>query len=161
MAVCGGCRKHGLTEFSVLWDAQSENENDRERFEKKSATGVIIDNFSPFSALKRRKMVEKSCGLPITILNLAGWKESKPCPAIKSGIPAFLLRKRDKKPWAWTGLPRPYRETERKSLPETRKKPNYEGFFSVFVSFLKRHNLLVLRGKMETKKGTRLQDCCS
>jgi len=66
---------------------------DRERFGRTNATGVIIGNFSPFSALKGRKMVEKSRGLPTTILNLAGWRESKPCPATKSEKPAFLLRK--------------------------------------------------------------------
>ena len=57
---------------------------DRERFGGTNATGAIIGNFSPFFALKGRKMVEKSRGLPTTILNLAGWKESKPCPGIMS-----------------------------------------------------------------------------
>ena len=137
----------------------NQRKKSRERFGWTNATGEIIGNFSTFFALKGRKKVEKSCGLPITILNLAGWRESKPCPAIKSGNPTFLLRKRDKKPWAWTGLPRPYRETERKSLPETRKKPKYKGFFSVFTSFLNRHNLLVLRGKWKQKKGVWLPDC--
>ena len=65
----------------------------RERFGGTNATGVIIGNFSPFSALKWRKKVERGCVLPRNILCLAGWRESKPCPATKSEKPAFLLRK--------------------------------------------------------------------
>lgn len=38
-------------------------------------------------------MVEKHFFLYRNILRLAGWRESKPCPAIKSGNPTFLSRK--------------------------------------------------------------------
>ena len=55
---------------------------DRERFGGTNATGVIIGNFSSFSALKGRKKVESSYVLSRNILRLARWRESKPCPAI-------------------------------------------------------------------------------
>jgi hypothetical protein len=87
------CRKHGITEVLCSLRCSIRERIKTERFGGTNATGVIIGNFSPFSALKGRKKVESSYVLSRNILRLARWRESKPCPAIMSEKPAFLLRK--------------------------------------------------------------------
>ena len=99
---------------------------DRERFGGTNATGAIIGHFSPFSALKGRKKVERGCVLSRNILRLAGWRESKPCPATKSEKPAFLLRKA-------LGLDRvtPTLQRNREKKPPGNEKSRIlRGFFS-------------------------------
>ena len=92
-STCKRSRKHGLTEVLCSLTGLFRERKSREKFGENNATGAFFWHFSPFFALKGSKTVEKSFFFPRNFLNLAGWRESKSCPATKSGNPTFLSRK--------------------------------------------------------------------
>jgi len=114
------CEKNPMRSGSLLSESPFRK---REKAEKDLGRQyqwcVYFTIFLRFFALKMIKNVERNCVLSRNILSLAGWRESKPCPATKSEKPAFLLRKA-------LGLDRVYPILQRnreKKPPGNEKKP--------------------------------------
>jgi len=95
-----GKKTSAKKEDSVSLFSEEAVQRTRKFWGEKMQLVRVFRHFSPVfaqmlcsNALKRSKKVEKSCVLSRNILRLAGRRESKPCPATKSGNPTFLSRK--------------------------------------------------------------------
>ena len=109
---------------------------------------MMKTNFSQKRVEKNGESAEKSLFLRWKPLLLVGQKGSTPPSKPKrSKTRSFLAKSAKtgaKSPNMWTGLPRPHRETEKKTPPETEEKGDFKIFYSIFFAFYERHNLLKL-----------------
>jgi hypothetical protein len=88
------CEKKSMRSNSLFSESPFRKSGKAEKyFGRQYQWCVFFVIFLRFFALKRSKNMERNCVLSRNILSLAGWRESKPCPATKSGNPTFLSRK--------------------------------------------------------------------
>ena len=88
------CEKKTMRSNSLFSESPfKKGEKAEKDLGRKKQWCVFFVIFLHIFALNGSKKVERSCFLSRNILRLAKWRESKPCPATKSGNPTFLSRK--------------------------------------------------------------------